>query len=171
MRLVLGGCFVFAIVAGSIAVGADPTDADVTKLVEKLKGKTSPRGKLAIIDLGGKKVTDNDLKVIAASKTTRELVLSKTSITDDGLKIISTMPDLRKLTVDSCKITDAGLANLAGMKNLTDLILNSTKVTDAGMESLTKIPKLAIVGVLETKVTVSGEGTLKRWKPDIKVAR
>ncbi len=186
LRSFLGAGVVFAIL-GAVAVGADPTPAEAIQLVEKLKGKHLPRGsadKARTVDLGRKKVTDNDLKVLSALTTLTDLNLSgpateksgkttyaPSSISDEGIKSLAGMTQLKKLQLEGSNITDAGLAHLAGMKNLTELSLSGTKVTDAGMEALTKLPKLQSVILYETKVTDSGVGVLKRWKIEIKVLR
>lgn len=186
LRAFLGAGLIFGIM-GAVALGADPTPAEAIQLVEKLKGKHQPKGaadKARAVDLGRKKVTDNDLKILGALTTLQDLNLSgsstekggkttyaPSSISDDGVKSLAGMTLLRKLQLDGSNITDAGLVHLAGMKNLEEISLSSTKVTDAGMEALTKLPKLKSVLLYDTKVTDSGVGVLKRWKIEIKVLR
>lgn len=167
---------------------ADPTPDDAFKLLDKLKVKYRKDKKgdgLAIVDLARKKISDDDLKTLAALKNVRNLNLSgpiqKTvgekiiyepkQITDAGLKYLEGWTELQELSLDGTNITDAGLKSLAGMKKLKRLILSDTKVTDDGMEQLTKLPALTDVQLLNTKVTDSGVGVLKRWKENIRVTR
>lgn len=184
MRSLLGAGIVLAVACGA-TVAADPTPADAIALIEKLKGKTLPRksDKVTAVDLGHKKVTDNDLKVIAALSTIRTLNLGgdatkdktgkmiyKSSITDEGIKNIAKMTQLQKLELDGANITDAGLKHLSGMKNLTNLTLNGTKVTDDGMEELKSLPKLQFLNLYDTKVTDTGISLLKHWKLELKIS-
>lgn len=187
MRSFIGAVVLFALACG-ITIAADASQAEAIKLIDKLKGKhkDAKKGETVLtVDLGRKKVTDADLKVLSSLTTVRELNLGGTvlkeqagktiyapsGITDEGIKNIAGFQDLRKLQLDGAGITDAGLKHLAGLKNLTDLTLTGTKVTDAGMAELVKIPKLQTLFLFDTKVTESGVGVLKRGKPDLKISK
>jgi Leucine-rich repeat (LRR) protein len=186
MRRLLGPC-VILVAFGAFAPAADPTPEDAFKLLDKLKVRyrKDKKSNILRVDLARKKVTADDLKVIAALKTVRELeldgpilkssgdkvVYAPQQIGDEALKNLAPMTALQRLSLDGTHVTDAGLKHLAGLKNLQVLVLSDTKVTDAGMEALTKLPKLEQVNVLNTKVTDEGIGVLKRWKPELKITR
>ena len=174
--------------ACGFAIAADPTPEDAFKMLDKMKARYRKDKKgdgVASIDLGRKRITDNDLKTIAALKNVRELnlggpikstdgakiVYEPRQITDAGLKNIAGMTSLTKLSLDGTNITDAGLKHLADMQKLQVLVLSDTKVTDEGMKELTKLKSLQQVNVINTKVTSDGETILKRWKLELKVAR
>lgn len=184
----LTGSIVVLVVCCTLVPAADPTPADGVKMLDKLKAryrKDKKSDAILFIDLGGKKVTDNDLKVIGAIPKVRDLniggpILKSTGdkviyeprqITDAGLKHLAGWTDLQELSLNGTHITDEGLKHLAGMKKLQRLILSDTKVTDAGMEHLTKLTALKDVQLFNTKVTETGVGVLKRWKPEIRVSR
>jgi Leucine-rich repeat (LRR) protein len=172
-------------------LAADPTTKDAMDLLDKLKAKTNltlnpkkGKGVLTMVDLSRKKVTDADLKTIAALPTVRDLnlegvvdkqvngkpVYAKMQITDEGLKNLSAMKGLQVLDLTGTNITDEGLKYLAAMKELKTLRLANTKVTDEGMEQLTKLPKLASVALDDTAVTDTGIFALKRWKSDLNIS-
>ena len=187
MRRLIGPIVVL-VACCTIVPAADPTPEDAFKLLDKLKVKYRKDKKgdgVTFIDMARKKVTDNDLKTIAALKLTKDInlggpiqktvgekiVYEPKQITDAGLKHLAGWTELRELSLDGTNITDEGLKHLAGMKKLQRLILSDTKVTDDGMEHLTKLTALRDVLLFNTKVTESGVGVLKRWKPEIKVSR
>jgi internalin A len=184
IRPLLGAGIVLA-VACTVTLAADPTPADAVALIEKLKGRHLPKGsdKVTTVELGRKKVTDNDLKVIAALTTVRILNLGsemtkdksgkgiyKSAITDEGVKNIAGMTQLQKLELDGANVTNAGLKHLSGMKSLTNLSLSGTKVTDEGMEELKNLPKLQFLNLYDTKVTDTGISLLKRWKIELNIS-
>jgi Leucine Rich Repeat (LRR) protein len=187
MRRLLGP-IVVSVACCSVVPAADPTPEDAIKLLKKLKARYRMEKKgnaVASVDLARKKVTDNDLRTIAALKNVKELNLAgpiqKTvgekviyeprQVTDAGLKYLAEWTELRELSLDGTHVTDEGLKHLAGMTKLQRLILSDTKVTDAGMEHLKKLTALRDLSVLNTKVTDSGVGVLKRWKPELRVSR
>jgi hypothetical protein len=188
MRRLFGSLIVLTL-CGSLLPAADPTPEDAVKLLDKLKAKHLPRkapaDKIVAVDLGRKRIANDDLKTIAALRNVRELnlggpilkemgdktIFEAKQINDDGLKYLAGLTELRQLQLDGTHVSDAGLKHLAGMKKLEILILSDTKVTDDGMEELTKLPKLQSVSLFNTKVTDSGVGVLKRWKSELKVNR
>jgi internalin A len=186
MRRKLGVCIMlFCFVA--VASAADPTPADATRLLDKLKAKYNPKkgGAVTRVDLGRKKLSDADLKIIGVLTSVRDLniegavlkevsgkpVYAKEQITDAGLQNLAGMTDLRSLNLSGTNITDAGLKHLAGMKNLQNLQLSSTKITDAGVDDLMKLPKLQTLMLYDSKVTDTGVFALKRWKLDLTIGQ
>src|SRR5262245_47957714 len=67
------------------------------------------------------KVTDEDLKALAALKHLKVLLLDETSLCDSDLKHLAGLPTLEELDVGSTSVADAGLKHLAGLTNLQKL--------------------------------------------------
>jgi hypothetical protein len=184
MHRKIGACIIL-VCLGAATNAADPTSADATRLLDKLKARYNKKGTITLVDLGRKKVSDADLKVIGVLKTVQDLnlegqvlrvvsgkpVYSKEQISDEGLKNLAAMTELRSLNLCGTTITDAGLKHLAAMKDLQNLQLSSTKVTDAGMDELMKLPKLQSLMLYDTKVTDTGVFALKRWKIELKIGQ
>jgi hypothetical protein len=187
MRRLIGSLIIL-VVCCTLLPAADPTPEDAIKLLDKLKARYRKDKKgdgINFVDLGRKKITDNDLKTISALNKVKDLniggpiqktvgdkiVFEPKQISDVGLKHLAGWTDLQELSLDGTHVTDEGLKHLAGMKKLKRLILSDTKVTDDGMEHLTKLTALTDVQLFNTKVTETGVGVLKRWKPEIRVAR
>lgn len=186
MRCLLGP---LVVLIGCCAVpAADPGPDDAIKLLDRMKAKyrkDKKSDKVVLVDLGRKRISDSDLKTIAALTTVRQLNLegvvrkdvsdrvayAAAQIGDAGVKHLAGMTDLRQLTLSGTHVTDAGLKHLATLKNLEVLSLNNTKVTDAGMQHLTRLPKLRSLNLFDTKVTDAGVGALKRGNPDLKIGR
>ncbi len=106
------------LVTGS-ACRADDAEDKAVKFVENLKG-----GVIRDDKLPGKPVV--------------EVNLVSTKITDTDLKELAAFKNLTTLDLSSTKVTDACVKELASLKNLTSLELRSTKVTDAGVKELQK---------------------------------
>jgi hypothetical protein len=179
------GICIMLVCLGAVTNAAEPTPADAASLLDKLKAKYNKNGTITRVDLGRKKVSDADLKVIGVLKTVNDLnlegsvlkevsgkpIYAKEQISDEGLKNLAGMTHLRSLNLCGTNITDAGLKQLAVMKDLQNLQLSSTKVTDAGMEELMKLPKLQSVMLYDTQVTDTGVFALKRWKIELKIGK
>src|SRR5438132_7528369 len=122
MRPFLCACTLLALFC-SITPAADPTPTEAIPLLDKLKARYLPRkgDKITIVDLGRKKVTDADLKVIAALTTLRELgvggEVTKETVKDKKDK---KGPTTEK-TVYKSAVTDEGLKNVAGLVELRKL--------------------------------------------------
>jgi Leucine rich repeat len=184
MQRKFGICIMF-VCLGAITHAAEPTPADATRLLDKLKVRYPKKGTITVVDLGRKKISDADLKIISALKTVQDLnlegsvlkevsgkpIYSKEQISDEGLKNLAGMTNLRSLNLCGTNTTDAGLKYLGGMKDLQNLLLSSTKVTDAGMEDLMKLPKLQSLMLYDTQVTDTGVFALKRWKIELKIGK
>jgi len=189
MRHLLG--FVFLLTAYStLAAADDPSPSDALAILTALKATVVPAkpteaDKVVKIDLSRRPLRDDQLKVIGALKSVRELNLSgplqkakggkrvyaAKQITDEGIKGIAGMTELVTLELDGTHLTDAGLKHLAGMKKLKTLNLSGTKVTNDGMEELTKLASLETVILTDTKVNGDGETILKRWKLELSISR
>jgi hypothetical protein len=107
---------------------------------------TAMTNSVTIVSLHGSKVTDAELKELAAFKRLLKLELGYTSITDAGMKELVVFKDLNELDLSRTWVTDAGLKHLAELKHLEKLDLSGTSVTDAGVADLQKaLPKCEVV--------------------------
>jgi hypothetical protein len=152
---------------------------------------------LTMIDLDGRAVTDDDLKVIAGLSRLKRLYLNGTAITDAGLAhltgldglerlelrettigdaglvAIGRMTNLRELNLYGTRISDAGLAHLGGLSKLERLALRKTRVSDAGLMHLTNLPALQELLLEGTRVTDAGVLAFERQagRPGLRVYR
>jgi uncharacterized protein YjbI with pentapeptide repeats len=177
----------FAVVCGSLALtgcGSSPQDK-IASRVEALGGKVDrdsaqPGNPVTAVYLGGKNVTDADLKEIGTLPQLKAIFLTKTKISDAGveplfalveleelnfentdigdatLKNVARLPKLKRLSLQDTKISDAGLAELAACAALEEIWLAHAGITDAGLEHLAKLPNLKRADVRATKITDAG---------------
>lgn len=98
--------------------------------------------------LGGKEITNSQLKVLRELSHLRTLRLDRTKISDDGLLELERLSGLKTLDLSQTKITDAGLQVLLGFTELESLSLNFTgrdfggQITDDGIVKLAALPNL-----------------------------
>ena len=169
---------VACVLVSAPAVRGDDAEDKAIALVESLKGKVTRNTHLpnkpvvAVILYSNKKVTDADLKELAAFKdlTTLDLAFT-TKITDEGIKNLAALKNLDELDLHGSKITDKGLKNLAPLKQLKYLDLSETKITDAGLKALAALTSLAHVDLSDTKVTDAGVKELKKALPKCTITR
>jgi hypothetical protein len=118
---------------------------------------------------GLKRLTDSDLRLLAALPELRWLDLSGTNITDAGLKNLTdanhrphgTQPQVWWLDLSGTKITDAGLKHVAALKGLEHLNLDKTSVSIAGLLHLKNLKHLKALYVADTEVK---ESDIARFK-------
>jgi hypothetical protein len=166
---------VVAVVALASVAHAD--QAEAVAALKKL-GATilhegnNPKKPVQSVYLPGKKVTDADLKHLAAFSQLRVLKLDAApKITDAGLKELAPLTQLQDLGLGSTQVTDAGLKHLRGMKDLQKLNLNFTKVTDASVKDIAAFTKLELLGLSFTEVTPEGAKKLQEALPKCKIIR
>ncbi|MEO6786028.1 MAG: c-type cytochrome domain-containing protein [Chthoniobacteraceae bacterium] len=107
---------------------------------------------LTELNLGGVRLTDEDLANIAGLKNLEVLHLDSTPITDAGLAHVGTLESLISLNLFGTAITDAGLQHLAGLRHLHSLYLAETKVTAQGVARLQNdLPNVQIDTGVELK--------------------
>ena len=117
-RLMLCGLMAGVILCSSAPVRADDAEDKAVAFVEKLGGKVTRDEKapgkpvVTVFLSGSKKVTDADLKELAALKNLTTLDLIGTEVTDAGLKELATLKNLTTLNLGFTKVTDAGLKEL-----------------------------------------------------------
>ena len=122
----------------------DPAaEQKAVQFVEKLGGTVERDEKLKLpgnpifkVSLVGTKVTDADIKELAAFKGLLQVELGETKLTDAGVKELTVHKNLLALGLRETLVTDVGLKDLATLKKLTTLSLKGCKVTDAGVKEL-----------------------------------
>ncbi|MCS6865845.1 MAG: hypothetical protein RMJ56_03350 [Gemmataceae bacterium] len=125
----------------------EPTDERaIAATIEKLGGKVQLDGdKVVEINLEGRRISDDDLKVLKPLRHLRKLDLEETPITDAGLKHLGELTSLEYLDLEETRVTDAGMEHLTGLKNLKVINLDDTRVTRRGEQILKDaIPGLRI---------------------------
>jgi hypothetical protein len=114
--------------------------------IEKLGGKVRLDGdKVVEVNLEGRRISDDDLKVLKPLRHLRKLDLEETPITDEGLKHLSHLTSLEHLDLEETRVTDAGMVHLKGLKSLKTINLDDTRVSKRGEQVLKDaIPGLRI---------------------------
>jgi hypothetical protein len=102
-------------------VRADKAEDKAVEAIQNLGGRITrdekAKGKPIVgVDFARTKVTDADLKHLAALKQLRDLDLGLTQVTNAGLKHLAALKQLRDLDLGLTQVTDAGLKHLAGLK-------------------------------------------------------
>ena len=103
------------------------------------------KNQAVVLKFSGKKITDDQLHLLASFNNVHTLYLDNTSITDIGLTDIIKFPALEILNLYNTTISDRGLNALYTCKNLKKIYLWKTNVTQSGINALSlQIPKLII---------------------------
>jgi uncharacterized membrane protein len=98
-----------------------------------------------VLKFSGKKITDDQLHLLASFNNVHTLYLDNTAITDKGLTDIIKFPDLEILNLYNTSISDRGLYALYNCKKLKKIYLWKTNVTQAGLNALSlQFPTLNI---------------------------
>jgi hypothetical protein len=116
----------------------------------------SKGGSVGKVDLAGKPVSDEDVKVLVGLAGLHSLVLRKTCFTDAGLAHLKKAGRLRVLDLDQTRVSDSGLVHLGELTSLRGLYLARTEVTDTGLAALRPLTKLRALGLGGTEVTDAG---------------
>lgn len=103
-----------------------------------LIGQTTVDLSTTLVELhsGTARVTDYDLRIIAAYFRPRVLLVGDTNITDAGLCHIAKMSSLTELDIAQNNVTDDGLTHLTTLQNLRELFATTTHVTPEGAREL-----------------------------------
>jgi internalin A len=145
-------------------IRADPTEDAVIKAIKQLGGRVDQDGK--VVNLSSTKVTDAELKELAALKNLTTLDLSDTTVTGAGKKELAALQNLRILSLCDIEIlADEELKQLANIKNLTYLDLNFSKISDTRLMELSAIPGLAHLHVTLTNLSEAGKKAFKQRNP------
>src|SRR5262245_26523915 len=125
--LLLGGLVLLPALAH-----AGDTEDKAIQAIEKVGGSVvrdedAPGKPVVEVDYGGEaKVTDGDLKPLAAFKQVRVVLLDGTSVTDAGLQHLGNLTRLEELDLADTKVTGPGLKHLILLKALKVLYLDGT---------------------------------------------
>lgn len=134
-------------------------DDEIKAMVTRLGGTfevEGPEATLVKIDLHRTEVADEDLAILAAIESLRELDLRLTKITDAGVRHLGGLTRLETLNLFRTNVTDEGLAMLTGLRALRTLLIGGTGVTDEGLESLRGFDHLRKLSVFDTAVSDGG---------------
>jgi hypothetical protein len=112
-------------------------------------------------DLGGTKVTNDDLALLEGLSSLRVLSLASTRVADAGLAHLTGLAELRKLNLYDTQTTDAGLVSLRGLTRLQTLCLATTKVSDDGLAHLKGLVNLQALSLTNTQTSDDGLVHLK----------
>src|SRR5579871_2183252 len=88
----------------------------------------------AIIKLGGQVVNSGSTEFPAL-----EVYLSESKVTDSELKQVAAIRYLHLVSLRKTNISDAGLKELTVLTELSGLDLTATKITDAGLKELASL--------------------------------
>ena len=113
------------------------------------------------VDLSGKPVSRETLRLLRAFPQLETLLLNDTEVDDGLLGIVAENPRLKELELAGTRITDDGVAQLAALRSLERLILDRTAVTERGLMALARAPKLEAPSVFDTSIDAAA---LERWK-------
>ena len=111
---------------------------------------------LAVLQLGGSKITDASLVGLKEFPQLESLILNGTQITDEGLGHLKGLTSLEFLQIDNswrAHFTNAGLKHLTGLTTLKELRLNADTITDAGLLHLTGLTNLEDLNLDECHIT------------------
>ena len=112
-------------------VGGNITDRGVATLLKAPK--------LYELDVRNcRNVTKAGLEQIAAKGTVRVLKIGGPKVNDQTLDVVATMKNLAGLCLDNCDLSDAGLKKLAGLSPEDLALHDCPKVTDGGLEVLAR---------------------------------
>lgn len=121
---------------------------------------------VAQVNLGGRKVRDEDLEFLSDLRGLRAIWLYDTAVGDGAAVQLTDNRRLEELSLRGTRLTDAGLASLAELDRLEFLYLQDTEVSDAGLahlEHLTSLKRLELEG---SRVTAQGASRLSRILPN-----
>jgi internalin A len=115
----------------TLAGGLRAAEEAAVKAVAKLGGTVerddkAPGNPVIAVNLTGWKVTNKDLKHLAAFEQLRSLDLNNSWVTDAGLMELARLRRLKDLDLQSTAVTDAGLMEPEGHPQLRTLYLFGT---------------------------------------------
>jgi Leucine-rich repeat (LRR) protein len=106
-------------------------------------------------------IEDDDLDLLVAFPSIRELNLKLASVTDNGIaRLAAGLPHLQTLNLEETAVTSSGLHPLSRLKDLRALQLSANLLDDEAMRVFGQLPKLENVSLYGTQVTDQGFGYL-----------
>lgn len=116
------------------------------------------------------KVGDEELKrLLPVARQITWLDLGGTRVGDAGLAVVARMPNLTRLSLDRTAVGDEGIRHLSRLENLEYLNLFGSQVTDRGLEHLDGLDRLKSLYLWETRVTPEGAERLQRRRPELRL--
>jgi Leucine-rich repeat (LRR) protein len=100
----------------------------------------------------GKKIGDDDVRVISGCHEVTSLDLSDTNVTDIGLDYLTQMPNLRVISLRRTPITDQGLQRLSAIKSLEVLDVSGTSVGVVALNALASLPRLTVLRLAASSI-------------------
>lgn len=97
------------------------------------------------------------------------LDLGGTRVGDAGIAVVARMPNLTRLFLEGTAVGDEGLRHLKGLRHLEYLNLHDTRVSDAGIEHLAGLEGLQSVYLWQTDVSPEGVRRLKQARGQLDV--
>ena len=102
-------------------------------------------GSLAVLNLSGNDIIDEDLSQVARCTGLEVLALQDTKVTGAGLAKIENMARLNVINLINCRVTDADLPHFHSMPNLRIVQAAGCNLSDEAVKALTdKLTMLAI---------------------------
>ncbi len=111
------------------------------------------RFELTSVNLGGRPVTDADLKRFHGLAHLIEFALNGAPVTDAGVAHLADLPELKNLALSNTRVTNAGLQSVGTLQTLEWLFLDGTPITDAGLEHLKSLKNLTFLDLINTPIT------------------
>jgi Leucine-rich repeat (LRR) protein len=108
-----------------------------------LKNLNAPN--LAVLNLSGDKIVNDDMDLIAPMKGLEVLGLAETGVTGDGVAKLEGMPRLNELNLMNCGILDTDLEHFLTMPNLRIVYAAGCNLNDIAIQTvISRFPMLAI---------------------------
>jgi hypothetical protein len=107
--------------------------------------KNLASGALAVLNLSGNDIGDEDMSQIARLKALEVLALADTKISGAGIAKLEGMKRLNELNIMRCTIRDADLEPFLSMPNLRIVYAEGCTITEIGAQNIiSRFPMLAI---------------------------
>jgi hypothetical protein len=152
------------------AQGWKPFPARTTVIGSGLK-HLAALPQLAKLDLGGARIDDSALSVVATITTLEELRLFHCgAVSDDGVAALAALPKLRAVQFGSPRITDRTLEYLSRMPTITTIEIDETWLTYAnGFRYLKSLSGLTSVVMKNVVADATDVAALKADHPQAKI--
>ena len=160
---------------GVYALSATPADPRAVAAVRRLGfGVQEVSGDVPLLQVTAvnirSRVGDAELKaLLPLARQITWLDLGGTRVGNAGLAVIARMPNLTRLFLEGTAVGDEGLKHLKALKHLEYLNLHGTSVTDAAVEHLAAVEGLRSVYLWETQVSDEGAKRLRETDDELDV--
>jgi len=130
------------------------------KLTNSQLKKIAALPELTRLCLSGSGLDDESMRILSKSKVKQLIIDRNEQITDKGVGYLTSMP-LVQLSLGAASITDKGVAQLAKINSLKQLSIWRTKVTDNCFKDIAKLTNLRGLLISDTAITDEGLKDLK----------